>query len=122
MLDHLHHRRSVIARQSFVTIGQGALHERQAGLLCRQAIQLEALAGYLQHTMGDVQTHNVLKGPVVEERFEELPFATTQIEHPLCTTALQRCHHGTQTLLVQTEGRLDSRFFLIVHCSQTIRV
>ena len=123
MLNHLHHRSGVIARQSFVTIGQGALRERQTGLLGgRQAIQLEALTGYLQHTMGDVQAHNAVKSPVVEERFEELPFATAQVEYPCCTTALQRGHHGTQALLIQAERRLNSRFFLIVHCGQTIWV
>src|SRR5262249_54430195 len=67
------------------------------------APRVGALVGYLQHTMGDVQTHNVLKGPVGEERFKESPFTTAQVEYPCCTTALQRCHHSPPTLVIQAE-------------------
>src|SRR5262249_11996600 len=81
VLDHFHYGRCVESSQTHVAVHQRAVQKAYAlALFRRKAIQLEPRLGLVQHTDGDVHSHDLGELRIGQQPAKKLAFAATEIE------------------------------------------
>ena len=107
VLDHFDGTRRVEAAQPFVAIGDRALKETDPlALVVRHLVPADSILGHFQGVHRYIHAPDPLQASVTDQPFEQLPFATPDIDDPTGQVVLKRLMHGLQPTLVQRQ-----RFF-----------
>lgn len=108
MFDHLDDRGRVISLQPPVPVGQGAVHQGEPlSLHLGQAIQVQSRGRYLERTMRDVDSGDLLETLLLQQKAQEMTFATAEIQDAPGAALPEGGDHGPEALVVEAERLLQ---------------